>query len=136
MSRMQQFAWFNLAVISLTLLAIVSLLPFLGYGALGGIGLSGLLGFGPLFFRASPGQVIADERDQLIQLRAWFIAYNLFWVAFVFVAVGLSAMVYGEEGSVPVNVVRLSTFFGFMLMYTIASITILFQYSGEAKNAE
>jgi hypothetical protein len=67
MSAMQKFAWFNLAVIALTLMAVVSLFPFLGKGALGGFGFLGLTGFGPYFFRKKPGHVLADERDQLIQ---------------------------------------------------------------------
>jgi hypothetical protein len=74
MSAMQKFAWFNLAVIALTLVAILSLLPFLGKGALGGFGFLGLIGFGPLFFRRKPGQVLTDERDQLIQRRSWVLA--------------------------------------------------------------
>jgi hypothetical protein len=101
MSAMQKWAWFNLAVIALTLVAVLSLLPFLGKGALGGFGFLGLLGFGPLFFRRKPGQVLTDERDQLIQRRSWVLAYSLFWVAFVLAAVVLSAVVYGQEGAVP-----------------------------------
>src|SRR5262245_39719542 len=101
MSATQKFAWFNLAVITLTLAAIFALLPFLGKGALGGFGLIGLLGFGPFFFRSKPGQVTVDERDQLIQRRSWLLAYALFWVVFVLAAVFLSALVYGEDGAVP-----------------------------------
>src|ERR1700730_3421698 len=122
MSRMQKFAWFNLAVIALTLLVVLSLLPFLGYRAMGGLGCLGLIGFGPLFFRKKPGQVVADERDHLIQWRSWIFAYALFWGIFVLVAVVVSAMVYGEDGAVPVSVVRLSVFWAFMLVYALASI--------------
>src|SRR5437764_14899493 len=103
MSQMQKFAWFNLAVIAWTLVLVFSLLPFLGYRAMGGLGCLGLIGFGPLFFRKKPGQVLIDERDQLIQWRSWIFAYALFWVIFVLVAVVLSAAVYGEDGAVPVN---------------------------------
>ena len=51
MSAAQKHAWFNLTVITLTLLIVFTLIPFLGKGALGGFGLSGLLGLGPFFFR-------------------------------------------------------------------------------------
>src|SRR5436309_11716991 len=107
-SATQKFAWFNLAVIVLTLGVVLALLPFLGKGALGGFGFLGLIGFGPLFFRKKPGQVVIDERDQLIQRRSWVLAYSLFWVAFVLAAVLLSPLVYGQEGAMPVWVVQIS----------------------------
>jgi hypothetical protein len=135
MSAMQKWAWFNLAVIALTLVAILSLLPFLGKGALGGFGFLGLIGFGPLFFRKKPGQVLTDERDQLIQRRSWVLAYSLFWVVFVLAAVVLSALVYGEDGAVPVSVLRWSVFCGFMLVYALASVAILVQYAGGSRDA-
>ena len=105
MSAMQQFAWFSLAVIALTLVAVLALFPFLGKGALGGFGVLGFIGFGALFFRKKPGQVLTDERDHLIQRRSWVLAYSLFWVVFVLAAVVLSALVYGQEGAVPVWVI-------------------------------
>src|SRR5262245_15605561 len=130
MSAMQKFAWFNLAVIALALVAILSLLPFLGKGALGGFGFLGLIGFGPLFFRKRPGRVLTDERDHLIQWRSWLVAYSLFWVAFVLAAVLLTPLVYGQQGAVPVWVVQSSVFCGFMLVYALASVAILVQYAG------
>jgi hypothetical protein len=135
MSALQKFAWFNLAVIALTLVAVLSLLPLLGKGALGGFGFLGLIGFGPLFFRKKPGQVVTDERDHLIQWRSWILAYSLFWVVFVLAAVVLSALVYGQDGAVPVSVVRMSVFCGFMLVYALASIAILVQYAGGSRDA-
>lgn len=135
MSAVQKWAWFNVAVIAVTLVAVVSLLPFLGKGALGGFGVLGLIGFGPLFFRRTPGQVLTDERDQLIQRRSWVLAYSLFWVVFVLAAVVLSAVVYGWEGAVPVWVVQSSVFCGFLLVYAVASVAILVQYAGGSKDA-
>jgi hypothetical protein len=136
MSAMQKFAWFNLAVIALTLVAMLSLLPFMGRGALGGSGFLGLLGFSPLFFRKKAGKVLIDERDQLISLRSWIAAYSLFWVVFVLVAVVVSAAVYGQDGEVPVWIVQFSVFFWFMLVHALASIAILVQYAGGPKDAE
>jgi hypothetical protein len=135
MSATQKFAWFNLAVIALTVVAIVSLLPFMGKGALGGFGFIGLIGLGPLFFRRKAGEVVIDERDSLIQQRSWFLAYCLFWVVFVLAAVFLSALVYGEDGAVPVSVVRWSVAVGFMFVYAMACIAMLVQYAGGARYA-
>jgi len=135
MSAMQKFAWFNLVVIALTLVVVLSLLPFLGKAALGGSGFLGLMGFGPLYFRKKPGQVLTDERDTLINLRSWIVAYALFWVVFVLAAALLSPLVYGQEGAVPVWVVQISVFFFFMLVYALASIAILVQYDGGSRDA-
>jgi len=136
MSALQKFAWFNLAVVALTLVAVLSLLPFLGKGAIGGFGFIGLLGLGPFFFRKRPGQVLTDERDLLIQRRSWILAYALFWVVFVLAAALLSPLVYGQEGAVPVWVVQISVFGALMLVYALASIAILVQYAGGTKVAE
>ena len=135
MSAMQRAAWFNLAVVALTLVAVLALLPLLGKGALGGFGLLGLLGFGPLFLRRRPGQVLADERDTLIQRRSWVLAYSLFWVAFVLAAALLAPLAYGQGGAVPVWVVQISVFCGFMLVYALGSIATLVQYAGGARDA-
>lgn len=102
---------------------------------MGGLGCLGLLGFGPLFFRKHSGQVVVDERDHLIQWRAWIFAYALFWVAFLAIAAVLSAVVYGEDGAVPVTVVRISVFWAFLLVYALASGAILVQYAGGSKGA-
>jgi hypothetical protein len=111
------------------------LLPLLGKGALGDFGFLGLLGFRPFIFRKKPGQVLIDERDTLIQRRSWVLAYSLYWVAFVLAAAVLSAMVYGQEGAVPVWVVQSSVFCGFMLVQALASIATLVQYAGGSGDA-
>jgi hypothetical protein len=135
MSSMQKFAWFNLAVIALTLIVVLSLLPFLGYRAMGGLGFLGFIGLTPLFFRKKPGKVLTDERDHMIQWRSWILAYALFWLVFVLAAVVLSAMVYGQDGAIPVSVVQMSVAWGFMFVYSVASIAILVQYAGGSKDA-
>jgi hypothetical protein len=135
MSAMQKFAWFNLAVITLTIVVILALLPFLGKGALGGFGFMGFLGFGVLFFRKKQGKVLADERDQLINLRSTALAYAIFWVVYCLAASLLSALVYGQEGAVPVWVVQISTFGSMMLLYAVHSVAILVQYAGGSEDA-
>jgi hypothetical protein len=135
MSALQKFAWFNLAVIVLTFVAVLALVPFLGKGALGGFGFMGLTGLGVLFFRKRPGKVLIDERDTLILRRSWIAAYALFWVVFVLAAGLLSPLVYGQDGVVPVLVVQYSVFCGFMLVYALVSVAILLQYAGGSSNA-
>jgi hypothetical protein len=135
MAPIQRFAWFNLAVIAITVVFILSLLPFLGHRALGGLGCLGFMGFGPLFLRNTPGRILTDERDLLIQRRSWILAYSLFWVVFVLAAVVVSASVYGQNGMIPVTIVQVSVAFGFMFVYAVASIAILVQYLGGSKDA-
>jgi Predicted membrane protein (DUF2178) len=135
MTAMQKFAWFNLAVITLTIVVVLALVPFLGKGALGGCGFLGLLGFGVLFFRKKEGKVLMDERDQLIQLRSGILAFAIFWVVYALAAALLSALVYGQDGAVPVWVVQISTFGGMMLVYAVQSIAILVQYAGGSPDA-
>ena len=75
-------------------------------------------------------------RNAALAWRSWVLAYSLFWVVFVLAAVVLSAVVYGQEGAVPVWVVQSSVFCGFMLVYTLASVAILVQYAGGPRDAE
>lgn len=136
MSAMQKFAWFNLIVIALTLVVVLASLPFLGKGALGGFGFLGFLGLGALFLRKKAGQVVADERDQLIQRRAWVLAQTAVWVAFVLAAALLSPLIYGAEGAIPVRIVQIGVYCALMFLYALASVAILVQYAGGTKNAE
>jgi hypothetical protein len=115
---------------------ILALFPLLGKGALGGLGFLGLTGLAPFFFRKKRGRVLTDERDLLIQRRSWVLAYSLFWVVFVLAAVVLSAAVYGQDGAVPVWVIQISVFCGFMLVNALASIAILVQYAGGSGDAQ
>jgi hypothetical protein len=135
-TAMQKFAWFNLAVIALTIVVVISVYPFGGKGALGGFGFLGLLGFWPLFFRKKPGQVVMDERDQVIWQRAWVLAYSVFWVVFCLGSTFLCVVVYGEDGAVPVWLVASSVWLGLMLVIAVASLAILVQYAGGVKDAE
>ncbi len=136
MTATQRFAWFNLAVIALTLIAVLALLTFAGKAALGGFGILGLIGLSPFILRGRKAQVVIDERDQIIQRRSWFIAYSVFWMLFVLAAVLLAPTVYGQEGGVPVWVVQSSVFVAFMIVQAAASIAILVQYAGGSASAE
>jgi hypothetical protein len=124
----QKQAWFTLAVLGATTLVVAALIPFLGRGALGGFGVLGLLGLGPLFYRRKAGRVLTDERDQVIQRRAVVLAYTVFWLLFVAVGV-LVPFVYPE--SVPSWLVGASLFAAFMLFMGVLSVATLVQYGRE-----
>ena len=136
MSATQKYAWFNLAVIGLTAVTVLGLYPMMGKGALGGLGWLGLTGFAPFFFRGKPGQVVMDERDQFIQQRSWVVAFAAFWVVFVLSVSLFAPLVYGFEGSVPVWILQTGVFAAYMLVCTLASIAILVQYTGGARDGQ
>ena len=127
MSPPQKHAWFNLAVIALTVAVVVLLYPFLGKGAVGGVGFLGLLGFGGFFYRKKRVEILTDERDNLIQQRSAIIAYSVFWLAFVAAGV-LTPICYGYDGAVPAMVVANAVWVGLMLLLGTQSVATLVQY--------
>jgi hypothetical protein len=127
MNAAQKFAWFNLAVITATLITVLALIPVLRQGALGGLGLLGLLGIGPLFLRRKGGGSVWDERDRVIAIRSALAAYTVFWLVFVASCMSLPVF-YGWRGEVPVVVVQWSVFVAMMLVVGVTSLATLIQY--------
>jgi hypothetical protein len=135
MSPAQRYAWFNLVVICVTLSVMLVLTPALGFRrAQGGLGILGLMGFGPLVFRKRPGKVFMDERDFLIQIRAWVLAYSLFWVVFVGICVA-APFTFGTSGVVAVEWIQMSVWYAFMLVWGISAIATISQYAWGAAHA-
>lgn len=128
MSAPQKHAWFNLVVIATTLAIVLLLYPVLGKGALGGLGFLGLLGLGGFFYRKKRGQVLTDERDNLIHQRSTIAAYSVFWLAFVAAGV-LTPLYYGYDGAVPAILVANAVWAGVMLLIVTQSVATLVQYS-------
>ena len=125
MSAIEKHAWFNVAVIAVALIGVGSLYPFLGNAAHGALGICGLLGFGPLFYRKRDQEIVLDERAILIQQRSALLGYAIFWVIFVVTASLLSVFFYGMDGSVPVQVIQLSVFYAFALFIGAMSLAVL-----------
>jgi hypothetical protein len=136
MSAGQKQAWFSLAIVLVSLGGILALTPILGFQrAQGSLGFLGLWGLMPMLSRKRAGTVVSDERDGLIQIRSWVVAYSLFWVAFVLVCVA-APFFYGSSGSVPVFLVQISPFYGFIFVLGVSSITALCQYGGRGSYAD
>jgi hypothetical protein len=135
MSPAERHAWFNLTVILLTLGAILAVSPALGFRrAQGSLGFLGLLGLGPFLFRRRPGKVFMDERDVFIQLRAWTVAYSVFWLLFVGVCVA-APFTFGSSGTVAVELIQMSVWYAFMLVWGVGAIATLAQYRSGASHA-
>ena len=129
MSASLKHAWFNLAVILLSLTAVGCLYPFIGWRANGALGLCGLLGFGALFYRKRKSEVVMDERDLLIEKRSALLGYTVFWVVYVLVASLFLPMFYGQNGSIPVMVVQWSVFYALVLFLGGKWLATLIQQS-------
>jgi hypothetical protein len=134
-SPAQRQAWFNLVIILVSLITVLALTPTLGFRrAHGGLGILGFMGLGPFLFRKKLGKVFMDERDVLIQTRAWAVAYGVFWM--VFIAVCVSApFTFGSSGVVPVALIQTSVWYGFMIVWGVAAIATLAQYRWGASHA-
>ena len=115
MSPMQKQAWFNLTVIGVTAILVATLAPLIGSRSQAGFAVLALLAFGILFLRRRAGQVIADERDKMIQQKSAMIAYSVFWIVFVLATVTASLW-YQDRGCVPLVFVSSSVWCGFMLL--------------------
>ena len=136
MTSTQKQAWFNLAVIAVCLLTVLVLALTLGLRrAQGGVGILGLMGLSYFFVRKRPGAVVTDERDAWIRLRSLMIASLIAWVAFVLVCTFLAPALYGDHGAVPVEVVQMSVWIGFILVAAVDAIATLVQYGGEEPDA-
>ncbi len=134
MSATQKQAWYHLAVVTVTLVAVLALIPALGvHRAQGGLGFLGFLGLSPLFFRRRGTGIVVDERDAVIQKRSAVIAYSVFWLAFVAAGVG-APFRFGEHGCVPVRLVALGVWFGLMIVVGVGAIATLVQYGRGASN--
>jgi hypothetical protein len=140
MNRVQKAAWFNLVVILISLLLsgmAVAVLAFVAFVAerplrlaLGGLGFMGIIGFtglSPLLFRKAKGQVEFDERDQLYNMRAWFLGFCASYLLFVIVCM-TTWFIYGPKGTISVNVLPLIVMGGFLASILVHSLAILVQY--------
>ena len=143
MNRWQKIAWFNLAVITVTLiltgivigiLTIVAGMPKALYG-LGFLGFFGFMGLSPLIFRNKGEQVEFDERDRLINMRAVLGAYSLFWLIFT-AACMVPWFIIGPSGSIPVNVLPMMLMAIAMILTLVHSVLILVQYGRKGKDGQ
>ena len=95
------------------------------------IGLGGIAGFAPLFFRKRKGDIV-DERDQLIQRKA---AFSGFAAAFLFAGAGcmIPFFALGPEATISVKWLPQMWMIIFMAQFFFYSVSILIQYGQENK---
>jgi len=140
MLRQQKRAWYELTVSALAIVAVV----VLGFTirmpqALAGLGILGFYGLTPLLFRRrpAPGEVVVDERDRHIAMRAATAGFAASYVAFVLSGVGLWAYAFLCRGVEEVSVHQLVTpvWLAFLVFCVVRAATMLALYGGEVADA-
>ena len=140
MNRYQKLAWWNLIIITATIImtttAIAIEVHIRGFSTIGFwfIAPLVLLKFNHFLFKKPKGQsrVVSDERDSLILKRAVSIAYTTFWIVLV-AASFLSFLIIGPRNSVPTITLPLMAVGGGLFMKIVCSAAILVQYGREPK---
>lgn len=145
MNRYQKLAWWNLIVITFTIIittaAIAIEFHIRGYSELGLYFIAPLvlLRFTPFLFKKpqSEGGVVSDERDSFVVKRAVSFAYTTFWIVFFVSSLAVHIfMGMGPNSSVPTITLPLMAFGGALFMKILCSAAILVQYGREPKGEE
>ena len=138
MNRYQKLAWFNLIVITATIIittiAVAIEIHLRGYSTIGiwFVAILVLLKLKPFLFKKPKGQdkVVSDERDEFIVKRAISFAYTTFWIAFFVSSFAVHLFMGMEPGSsVPTITLPLMAAGGALFMKIVCSVAILVQYS-------
>jgi len=140
MNRYQKLAWWNLIVITFTIIittaAIATEFHIRGYSTLGIYFIAPLvlLKFNRFLFKKpqSDGGVISDERDSLIIKRALAFTFMAFWWVFV-ISSFLLWWFIGPRNSVPTITLPLMALGGGIFMKIVCSAAILVQYGRTGK---
>jgi hypothetical protein len=144
---LERFAWFNLIVFATTVALYIVAVPGLAWyfhrtlaaaalPSLGLFGMCGLWGFGSYFLydRKRRARVKLDERENSIYLRAGTIGFAVSWQVFVFLCMGVWAVVsYGyHRTTIPVGFLPFLVFLDGAVVWVTQSIAILVQYKRSA----
>ena len=142
MNRYQKLAWFNLIIITATIIitttAVAIEIHMRGYSTIGGwfVAILVLLKFKPFLFKKPQGQnkIVCDERDNFIVKRALSFAYTTFWWVFIVSSFAVHLfMGMGPKSSVPTITLPLMAVGGALFMQIVCSVAILVQYGWSSK---
>ena len=141
MNRYQKLAWFNIIVITTTIVittaGIIVEIRWRGYSTIAPwffVAILLLLRLKPFLFMKpeSKGGVVSDERDSFIVQRAVSFAYTTFWYVFLFSSFAVHVFM-GGRGSVPVITLPLMVIGGALFMKIMTSVSILVEYGRGGK---
>ncbi len=131
MSAHKKHAWFNLGVAVSSILVYFALWPLLGpWRAMGAFGLLGFAGFGVFFYHKAKksGRVVSDERDHIIQQRAYTLATTVIGLSII-AAFLIVLRVVGEEGMVPIQGLGMFMWWAFSVFLIVQSLATLVLYA-------
>ncbi|MCP4710747.1 MAG: hypothetical protein GY869_19145 [Planctomycetes bacterium] len=143
MNRYQKLQWFNLIVITATIIitstAIAIEFHIRGYSTIGPwfVAIAALLRLNPFLFKKpqGPNEVVCDERDSFIIKRALSFAYTSFWIVFV-VSCFLLFLIIGPRSSVPTITLPMMAIGGALYIKIVCSVAILVQYGRGGKDGK
>jgi len=143
MKRIQKICWVFVITISVAvvLAAVAVTLLYCRYGwpkasaGLGFLGIAGIGGLAPLFFKKDSGKVTYDERDKLIKIRSAVAAFAMSYL-FVGLACMIPFTVLGYKAKI--DITWLPMIFGgsASVMFFIWSVAVLVQYGKGCKENE
>lgn len=142
MNRYQKLAWWNIIVITFTIIITTAVIAIefhiRGYSTVGIYFLAPLIliQYNRYLFKKpqSEGGVVSDERDTLIIKRALAFAFMAFWWVFL-ISSFLLWWFIGPRNSVPTIILPLMVFAAGLFMKIVCSVAILVQY-GRAPKGE
>ena len=80
MNALQKIAWVEVIVSLAAIFVAIALYPWIGDQAAGAMGILGLLGICPLFMLKKKNEVVSDERDRAIEIRAKYWGFGVAWM--------------------------------------------------------
>ncbi len=121
--------WIILLAVTAALYGVLAI--FIGpAAACGAFGLFGLFGLSPLLYRKRGQNVVMDERDRQIELRAAQAGFGACWGVFTLANMGVWSVVFGLEGqsTVSVHVLPNILFICIIVVMTARASVILVTY--------
>ncbi len=141
MSTQEKTAWFNIVVLSISIIVFFILFIYIrnerpdlsiihqivfSYSA---YSINALMGFSGLIFRKNKSQIVMDERDKFIQRRSHLLGFRIFWLFFVGINMGIWGKAMASHSKqISIHVLPLLVALGFVVFVAVQSIVMLKLY--------
>lgn len=140
MNRLQKIAVYQLTVIFTALVAAVIVWIAVrskgweyAYFGLIPLILLTFVRFDRMFFPIKAGEIVYDERDEMVKKKAVVTAYTVFWIAFVLGCI-IPLFILGPNSTIHISVLPWMVFCAAVIVRVVWSIAILVQYGWGGKD--